>query len=309
MKYYASGKLMISGEYTVLNGATALAIPVRYGQKMSVDLHDSRNHRWQSFEPGGLWFEAEFSKDLKQIINTNDLPKAKLIQNLLQHIQNQKPELFKTGLHISTDLEFNRHWGLGSSSTLIVLLSQWAKLNPYELLDKSFGGSGYDIAVALENQAVLYSLKDQSPGAVHFQYRNKFPHWEKVSFNPSFANELFFVYLNRKQNSRNEIKKYKTTEVDNNLIKEISFISKKLPLTKKLPLFEELLNHHEEIMSGVLQRPTIKKEFFSDYNGSIKSLGAWGGDFILATGLQAPEYFRKKGYSQIIPFKQMYLQS
>ena len=29
-------------------------------------------------------------------------------------------------------------------------------------------------------------------------------------------------------------------------------------------------------------------ELFSDFNGSIKSLGAWGGDFILATGNQKP---------------------
>ena len=72
--------------------------------------------------------------------------------------------------------------------------------------------------------------------------------------------------------------------------------------------FEELVNMHEAILSDALGIPTVKKELFSDYKGSIKSLGAWGGDFILATGnSSASDYFKNKGYFTVIPFREMIL--
>ena len=43
-------------------------------------------------------------------------------------------------------------------------------------------------------------------------------------------------------------------------------------------------------------------------SGTIKSLGAWGGDFVLATGdEEAQKYFKRKGYKTIIPFQDMIL--
>ena len=45
----------------------------------------------------------------------------------------------------------------------------------------------------------------------------------------------------------------------------------------------------------------------SDYNGEIKSLGAWGGDFILAAGpTNTPEYFSSKGFNTIIRYNEMF---
>ena len=45
----------------------------------------------------------------------------------------------------------------------------------------------------------------------------------------------------------------------------------------------------------------IQKSTFGDYNkGIIKSLGSWGGDFILVTGEKEDlGYFRDKGYNTI----------
>ena len=41
----------------------------------------------------------------------------------------------------------------------------------------------------------------------------------------------------------------------------------------------------------------------SYFNGQIKSLGAWGGDFILVSGdKDTPFYFKSKGYETILPF-------
>jgi hypothetical protein len=40
--------------------------------------------------------------------------------------------------------------------------------------------------------------------------------------------------------------------------------------------------------------------------GAIKSLGAWGGDFILASGNQkTPNYFHEKGFKTVISYSEM----
>jgi hypothetical protein len=70
--------------------------------------------------------------------------------------------------------------------------------------------------------------------------------------------------------------------------------------------FQNLLNQHEKILSEVLNKKSIKEELFNDYDGEIKSLGAWGGDFILAVGNEnSKDYFKEKGYKIIFSFDQM----
>jgi len=103
MTFYAPGKLMISGEYVVLDGAEALAIPTpNYGQTMSV-AQAQNQHLWQSYDTNGLWFQAEFSHDLTKIINTTNQDQAVVIQQLLIYIQQQKPALFQENLHFKTE--------------------------------------------------------------------------------------------------------------------------------------------------------------------------------------------------------------
>jgi len=47
---------------------------------------------------------------------------------------------------------------------------------------------------------------------------------------------------------------------------------------------------------------------FSDFSGSIKSLGAWGGDFVLVAHSENPTaYFKEKGYEVIFSYHQMVL--
>ena len=72
--------------------------------------------------------------------------------------------------------------------------------------------------------------------------------------------------------------------------------------------FENLLVEHENLMSHVLQRDTIKESLFQMYAGGvIKSLGAWGGDFVMVTA-KTPEdlnYFKEKGFKTILPWNEM----
>jgi hypothetical protein len=57
-----------------------------------------------------------------------------------------------------------------------------------------------------------------------------------------------------------------------------------------------------------LQLTPVKERLFDDYFGAVKSLGAWGGDFVLATGDKTtPAYFKKKGYSTVLTYKEMIL--
>jgi hypothetical protein len=61
-------------------------------------------------------------------------------------------------------------------------------------------------------------------------------------------------------------------------------------------------------MSEVLSLTTIQEQLFSDFNGTIKSLGAWGGDFVLVVAAENPtEYFREKGYETILQYSEMIL--
>ena len=82
---------------------------------------------------------------------------------LLRAMNHLCPAFNKTGLELATNLDFPQEWGLGSSSTLINNLGQWLQINPYELLEKSFGGSGYDIAAAQSRSPLFYTRNVYSP--------------------------------------------------------------------------------------------------------------------------------------------------
>jgi mevalonate kinase len=51
-QFYAPGKLLITGEYAVLDGAWALALPTRLGQTLTVTPTQIQNNKpavyWQS---------------------------------------------------------------------------------------------------------------------------------------------------------------------------------------------------------------------------------------------------------------------
>ena len=54
---------------------------------------------------------------------------------------------------------------------------------------------------------------------------------------------------------------------------------------------------------------SMKKSYekqFPDFQGAIKSLGAWGGDFIMATGNeQTPYYFKNKGFDVVLNYEEI----
>ncbi len=294
--FYSNGKLLLTSEYFVLDGATALAIPTKYGQTLTIHNSEENQINWKSFdEKNALWFEAVF--DLKlQLASSSDENTAKTLQKILQEAQRLNNSFLNSskGIDIHTTLDFPREWGLGSSSTLINNVAQWAGVNAFELLEKSFGGSGYDIACAQNPFPVLYSNKEKPPLV------------QKVELDWPFKDHLYFVYLNQKQSSKKAIGHYKkinpTAGVD-----IVNALTEQILKCDTLSQFENLLNEHENFISKTLQLAKIKDQLFPDFPGSIKSLGAWGGDFILATGESGKTYFKQKGYNVVIPFNEMLL--
>ncbi|MGY5354410.1 GYDIA family GHMP kinase [Wenyingzhuangia sp. IMCC45467] len=305
-QFYSHGKLLISGEYLVLDGAISLALPTKYGQFLEVVNVNTKTILWESYNVAQeCWFKAEFDVDNFNIINSltlkNDNDKiARTLQDILKTAKNINPDFLKNsdGLKVKTALTFPNHWGLGTSSTLINNIAAWANINAFELLEKSFGGSGYDIACAQNNQAITY------------QRNGIYPDVKQIDFNPSFKNELFFVYLNQKQDSKEGIKMYRSLTIDKQqYIKEINNLTNRLIKAISINEFSNLLHEHETFLAGILKVTSVKQKLFADFNGAVKSLGAWGGDFVLVTGTEkyVKDYFTNKNYNTIISYNDMIL--
>ena len=305
-QFYSNGKLLLTAEYLVLDGAKALALPTKFGQDLVVEEINTPKLIWKSFdENNNTWFEAEFDLDGFEIIKPGkDIQTTKTLQKILKEAKKLIPLDLGTGFlknsngfQITTKLSFPINWGLGTSSTLINNIAKWFKINSFELLKNSFGGSGYDIACAENNTPILFQLSIEKPII------------ESVDFNPPFKEQLYFVHLNKKQNSREGIKKYQNFSGSMlHIADEISILTEMFLKAKDLKTFESAMLQHEGIISNVIKEKPIQKALFSDYFGQTKSLGAWGGDFILATGnKKTPAYFKNKGFQTVVSYQDMIL--
>ena len=310
--YQAHGKFLLTGEYLVLKGALALAIPLKLGQSLQVSLADTDTHRlhWIASQPDKSWFSVLFDSETLQPLSTDDPSKAEKLASILKAVRQLKPNAFSgCDMRFRTHLDFDPNWGLGSSSTLIANLARWANINPYELLKMTFGGSGYDIACATAEGPIYYQVKTEVPEPVE----GPTPMVEPIDFNPPFADHLFFIYQGKKQSSSKEVKAFleKTNPVDlQKDIEAVSEISHALPKCQSLDEFAMLMQCHERIIARCIRQEPVQKRF-PDFEGVLKSLGAWGGDFILAatewTEDQVKDYFKRKGLEVIFGYKEMVL--
>ena len=303
-EFYSHGKLLLSGEYLVLDGALSLAVPTRLGQWLRVrDAHNA-GLSWRSLNPDGSpWFETNFSEEeLQGTRPMGGFPSStrERLKYFLLTCQDLNPDFSETlpNTEVETFLEFPRQWGLGTSSTLVANLALWADIDPYQLLSKTMGGSGYDIAAAGSDAAFYYQLGESG-----------IPKVVRAPFEPVFSGELFFVYLNEKQDSRESVSRYRTRRFHKTkAIMQASELTRKMASAGQISLFREAVDRHEELIGEILGLEPIKKRYFPDYPGSIKSLGAWGGDFIMVTGNPTDQdYFRKKGYSVIKTYEELIL--
>ena len=291
--FYSRGKLLITSEYLILKGAKGLAIPCKKGQFLEFKRNDSKYLKWESYDYNNkIWFSAILDCENFNCIKSNKISIAKSLSFILKETRKLNPKfLSNNGGHIKTRLEFDLYWGLGSSSSLISNLAKLNNVNPYKLLSRTFGGSGYDIACSLAKGPIIYETKNNI--------------YNEINFDPPFKEKLFFVYLNKKQNSKIEVDRFKNIKVDKETIKSVNSITEIISKTKNYDEFNFLIKKHEKIISNLINKTCVKNLKFKDFKGEIKSLGAWGGDFILASGINSPSYFESKGYKTIVKFDDM----
>lgn len=300
-RYYSHGKLLISGEYLILEGAIGLAVPTVQGQDLVVEETETGMLHWNSVDENEkTWFTAEFDlEDFELLRHSGDQIVGEQLQRILRAARkmNSRFLVASEGCMVRTALEFSRSWGLGSSSTLVNNIAKWADRNPFQLLFESFGGSGYDIACANSEKSLFYRLDGKQPKAY------------QVDFDPPFKENLFFVYLNMKQSSKESIAHFQEVQdFDDQTLDHISAISKELVRCANQKDFNMLLQEHERIIGSVLGEEPVQQRYFEDFSGQVKSLGAWGGDFVLVSSESDPsDYFLKKGFQTVIPYSKIVL--
>lgn len=296
--FYSHGKLLLTAEYLILDGAKGLALPTKYGQDLTLEKIIGNQLIWESFDENSIvWFKGQINlPELNSDINNET---TKTLLNLLKEAKKLNNDFLNdhVGFRIKTKLTFPRNWGLGTSSTLINNIAKWAQVDAFDLLKNSFGGSGYDVACAQNSSPILYRVKNKNPSI------------ETVNFNPDFKEQLYFVHLNKKQNSKEGIRKYRELKKNSlRMTDEISHLTMLLLNCTQISDFNNLLAEHEKIIASIIQQNPIQDQLFSDYFGQIKSLGAWGGDFVLATGNKdTPRYFKNKGFDTVISYLDMIL--
>lgn len=297
-RLFSPGKLLLTSEYVVLDGALALAVPTNWGQEFFFEHNDDHKALifWEAKHQQQDWLKITIDYKNWEVLETNIPESASFILKTLQNVEKLGSSVFNQDFsyHISTNLEFPADYGLGSSSTLMNNLAEWSNVDAFRLNELSLGGSGYDIAVAKAKSAILF-WKDNNEA----YYKNQ-------DFNPSFSEDLIFIHLGKKQNSREGIELYKSKEKLLYLVRRFSEITELVLNAKNLEDFSKLMEEHEGLLSNFLGLATVKEKHFQDCPVFIKSLGAWGGDFVMSCRFEEYEnYFHKKGYENIFSWQDM----
>ncbi len=302
--FYGHGKLMITGEYFVLDGALALALSTKFGQHLRVKEFSSSEGLlyWVALNSKKQpWLQFTFDKENFACLNDSSAA-AKDLSIMLNQARALNPDFLsgKQDVAVETLLEFPNNWGLGSSSSLIYCLSKWANVNAYDLLQKSIGGSGYDVACAGSNSAIIYQKVEGKPSVLNLNWK------------PAFADKIYFAHLGKKQSSPDAIKYYRQQlQNKTDAVNEISRLTNLLWKATDLSAFEETINEHETLVGSQLKMIKVKDTLFDDYWGSVKSLGAWGGDFVMLTNTESRadlnNYMAQKNIDTILSWEEMIL--
>lgn len=243
--YFSSGKLLITSEYVVIDGAKALALPTKFGQDLRVKTTDSSTIHWISrIVDNNIWLDITFDLNTLDILESNDHLKAEKLQKTLIAAKELNASFPKSGLMIETNLQFPNNWGLGSSSTLLCNIAKWLKTDAFELHFKVSNGSGYDIAVGMKNEAITYTVNQQKPSV------------QPIAYYPTFKDKIFFIHLNQKQTSDQEVSHYNELKKELNLdeiARTFESLTDRIISAESLESFEVLIREHEQLMSHILQ--------------------------------------------------------
>lgn len=312
---WVPGKILLSGEYLVLDGAMALGFPTRFGQEMKVFEGDAAGILdWVAVDSQGVvWLAARFRAvggSLSLAENEAASTETNRLQKWLQTAWNLcedkawRDTLSRQGLRVQTRLDFPRHWGLGSSSTLIALLVRWLKVEPWALYRRVQTGSGYDLAIALEGRALVFRMEGFDENG------NPLPNSGEVEADPgqsytgqSYTGQSYpgptysgvettmpdgagwwLIDPGTKQNSEREVFSYRLIDpaLRRSVVPELTRITLKMAQNPGADEWLALLEAHDLLLEKVLGRPCVHRSLGAGFPGRLKSLGAWGGDLMLA---------------------------
>lgn len=288
--FYSRGKLLLTAEYLILQGAEGLALPLTRGQKLehfgigetikqpeagSVTTPEGKELEWITIVNGLEWFRARYYGPGYLIVSSSNDAGAEFIRNVLCKAR----EI--SGISISgtivSRVEFNMEWGLGSSSSLISNVAYLFDIDPFKLHFEVSRGSGYDIACARSDSPLIYRL-DTHPGSVPI------PVYSNVDFNPPFHEMVFFAWTGRKKDSASSVDDFLSAKsITKQDLEQISDISREILHVTDILDFERLLGEHDAVLSGILGELPVIETLFRGFPGYVKSLGAWGGDFVMIT--------------------------
>lgn len=293
----ANGKFLVTGEYMVLRGAEALALPLRQGQRILMVPNEGEAIYWEGFAPDGKWFETALHTDTLDVLAGADAEKSGRLVNILREIRKQVPDFLRGGWWVRTDLDFNPAFGMGSSSTLLALLCDAAGADAFPVLKNTFGGSGYDLACAFVQTPIRYTLTGNSA------------HTEPVSLAPDVANHILFVYSGNKMVSSGEVKKFSALTIPTETVEIFTAFTREALAATDHRRFAQTMRAHEEQLGQLLEQPVLQTRF-ADFDGTVKSMGAWGGDFFMAIADDveaAKAYFEANDYGPVYRYSEIVL--
>ena len=278
--YFSHGKVLLAGEYAVLAGVEALAFPTRIGQWQHVWEMPAKGVSkmvWQSKDAdGSVWFECRIDTDIMHATETTDEGTSDTLIKLLREIQLVNPALFEhRNIRIETQCEFNRTFGLGSSSTMVCNLAKWSGMDAFKLQKSVFGGSGYDIAVGMLGKPVVYWLEEDRPC------------WSNWQFPGQLSQDWFLAFPGEKQNSRESLnavhEKLDLMSRDVALLQQMNACIGAIKQPRSLPMLEAMLEMWQALLGQRLELPRAYDNLgVSAVKGGVcKYLGAWGGDVLL----------------------------
>lgn len=296
LNYRANGKLLLTSEYAITQGATGLAIPTRYGQSLNYSPNPSGNCiKWVAKrQDGEPWFWVDLSQTLEILATSDEMVAGRLIEML--KVMKSRTALLDRAGNFTTELEFPQDWGLGTSSTLASLLAQCAGSDSLSAFRQVHGGSGYDLACAQADGPILYTLDNGTPKI------------ERTEINFEFKHDIGFVYSGKKQNTQDSIQLIKDRPFSDSQLERFNELTKAFLECMTVLELEEVIMEHEALISEHLGLTKVKDGRFEAYPGKVKSLGGWGGDFVMVTRLAASKkWLRKNGLKVIFPFKSLAL--
>lgn len=255
----ANGKLLLTSEYFVLDGAEAIALPTIFGQKMIVNT--SNRFKWEAYNcKNEIWINEQ---------NQGTNIENELLRKTFAEILKEKK--IDSLYHFKTFLDFPNEWGLGSSSTFISLISDFFNLNPFKLNRAIFKGSGYDIACSFAENPIVYSNQNKDHPTI-----------KDIEISNDIKPYLYFIYLGQKQNSRDAISYYQGLGMaKESIINELNSITNELINSRYIQDWIGLLTEHENIISINLKLKKVSETIVKGLPYFSKSLGAWGGDFAM----------------------------